>query len=148
MIRGGWLKERQRGRGGEGGGQRGMVSVTRPVILQQEGERLPAAPVAEQTETFVSEGLGGFVSTNMDVGATCTHPRGPSAGPESPWPPAIRRLTPEVALFDSSHNPLGKKGVSLTARMCQATTAAPFMALNLHPPQPSTSKPPPTGLTK
>lgn len=36
-----------------------------------------------------------------------------------------KRLTPEVALFDSSHNPLGKKGVSLTGRMCQATAAAP-----------------------
>lgn len=49
MIRGGWPKGRRRGRGGEGGGQRGMVSVTRPVILQQEGERLPAAPVASCT---------------------------------------------------------------------------------------------------
>lgn len=37
---------RRGGRGGEGGGQQGMVSVTRPVILQQEGERFPAAPVA------------------------------------------------------------------------------------------------------
>lgn len=43
MIRRGWVKQRQ---GGEGGGRRGMVSVTRPVILQQEGERIPAAPEA------------------------------------------------------------------------------------------------------
>ena len=47
VIRGGWPKGRCRGRrGGEGGGQRGMVSVTRPVILQQEGQRFPAVPVA------------------------------------------------------------------------------------------------------
>lgn len=83
-------------------------------------------------------GLGGFESASMDVGATCTHPRGLSAGPES-TPPAMQRLTPEVALFDSSHNPLGKKGVSLTGRMCQATAEAPPPPLipaptpNLHP---------------
>lgn len=89
-----------------------------------------------------SREFGGFVSACMDVGATCTHPRGLSTGPES-TPPAIQWLAPEVTLFDSSHNPLGKKGVLLTGRMCQATVAAPPTALNPHNP-----KPPPTGLTK
>ncbi|KAK5857357.1 hypothetical protein PBY51_010609 [Eleginops maclovinus] len=50
-------------------------------------------------------------------------------------------LTPEVALFDSSHNPLGKKGVSLTGRMCQAIAESPLTT-------PSNPKPPPTGPTK
>lgn len=55
MTREGWPKGRWRGgRGGEGGGQRAMVSVTRPVILQQEGEMFPAAPVA-----YCSRGVHG-----------------------------------------------------------------------------------------
>lgn len=40
-----------------------------------------------------------------------SHPRGLSTGRKS-TPPATQQLTPEVTLLDSSHNPLGKKGVS------------------------------------
>lgn len=50
MMRGGQPKGRWRGgQGGEGGGKRGVVSVTRPVILQQEGERIAATPVASRS---------------------------------------------------------------------------------------------------
>lgn len=58
-----------------------MVSVTRPVILQQEGERFPAAPVASRssdTQGTGEEEQTGLMLANIslvqDVGAlSLTH---------------------------------------------------------------------------
>lgn len=98
---------------------------------------------------LLAGGFSGCVSTCAAVGAPCMHPRGFFPGPES-TPPAIQQLAPEVALFDSSHNPLGKKGVSLTGRMCQANEATPSSSLQSPPPvqPPVPLNPPHTGLTK
>lgn len=68
-------------------------------------------------------------------------PRGLSTGPQH-LPPSSGSLRRSPCLTLPTI-PLEKKGIILTERMCQATAAAPLVALNPHNP-----KPPPTGLTK